>query len=102
MCKQTECCKCPEGKEQIFCGCECHKSKKLTWFEIGHVKDESGETEKVFEADFLSECLKEWIEKGYKSPEYFIDVWETDKEGLGYPLGDIKLEDWIFTDIKNF
>jgi hypothetical protein len=23
--KVTTCCKCPKGKEYIWCGCECHK-----------------------------------------------------------------------------
>lgn len=22
------CCKCPEGKELIFCGCKCHKTNQ--------------------------------------------------------------------------
>ena len=27
---KSECCKCPKGKEFIWCGCECHKETKVS------------------------------------------------------------------------
>jgi len=29
------CCKCPEDKEHIFCGCECHKDNSITYWALG-------------------------------------------------------------------
>lgn len=48
-------------------------------FEIGHVKQcnierNESETESVFSANTFKEVLQVWKEKGYSSPEYFIDV----------------------------
>lgn len=73
---------------------------KRKWFEIGHDKGE--ETEGIFRSELLSDCIKEFKNKGYKSPEYFIDIWESDKEGLGYPIAEIKIDDNLFDNIENF
>lgn len=78
--------------------------KIKTHFEIGHLKyfghDVIGETlletESVFHANSLTECINEWRDKNYSEPEYFIDVWETDSEGIPFPVGDIKMEKWMF------
>lgn len=74
--------------------------KIKTHFEIGHIKDEQlngmQETESVFHANSLTECINEWRDKNYSEPEYFIDVWETDSEGTPFPVGDIKIEKWMF------
>lgn len=43
--KRTTCCRCPEGKELIFCGCECHKEQgnSFACIECGKVySEESG------------------------------------------------------------
>ena len=80
---------------------------KTIHFEIGHirtlspyeVKNQEDETESVFFSDNLSDCLKEFAEKGYKEPEYFIDVWEQDGiENPPYPIADIKVEAWTLED----
>lgn len=79
---------------------------KILHFEIGHVKNyeierTEDETESVFSADCLSDCLKEFAEKGYKQPEYFIDVWEQDgEENPPYPIADIKIDDWTLADYQ--
>jgi hypothetical protein len=65
----------------------------MAHFEIGH--DKGTETESVFRADTLQECLTEWKQKGYNKPEYFIDIWE-EVNGVPYPIADINIEDWIF------
>jgi len=68
-------------------------------FEIGHIKEvinDIHETESVFSSDSLKECIKEWKIKKYTTDKYFIDVWETEKTGLSYPIADIKIADWIF------
>jgi len=74
-------------------------SEIKTHFEIGHIKDEQEdvyrkETESVFTANSLTECINEWKDKGYSEPDYFIDVWETDFEGTPFPVGDVKMENW--------
>lgn len=65
-------------------------------FEIGHIhsinqEDGTEETESVFSADSLSECLAEFKTKGYTEPEYFIDVWETRCGDIPYPVADVKV-----------
>jgi hypothetical protein len=64
----------------------------MAHFAIGQVKE--NETQTVFTADTLEECLLEWIKNNYSNPEYFIDVWEK-MNGTPFPIADIKFEDWI-------
>jgi len=64
-------------------------------FEIGKENLETHETSFVYSGDTFKEVLQIWKEQGYSSPEYFIDVWETDKEGTPYPLTDIKVDDFM-------
>jgi len=71
-----------------------------THFEIGKIKqlDEHGntETQSVFWADTLSECIKEFKKQNYNLKDYFIDVWEAEGEGISKPIADINLGKWIF------
>lgn len=64
-------------------------------FEIGHIIN-SVQTEGIFKSDLLSDCIKEWEEKGYNDKDYFIDVWEFNSDNIPYPVADVKIEDWIF------
>lgn len=66
-----------------------------TRFEIGQTI--VGESQLVFAADCLSDCLKHWEDQGYSKDEgYFIDIWEQSENGEWYPLADIKIENWNF------
>ena len=69
-------------------------------FEIGHLTTEiqNGKqvTESVFSSSTFTECLKEFKEKGYNTREYFIDVWEKDKNGASYPLAEINIDEFYF------
>lgn len=40
--------------------------------------------------------IKEFKEKGYNTREYFIDVWEKDKNGASYPLAEINIDEFYF------
>lgn len=64
-------------------------------FEIGKENGETHETMFIYSGDTFKEVLQIWKERGYTSPNYFIDVWETDKEGTPYPLVDIKVDAWM-------
>lgn len=72
------------------------------FFAIGHYKNgfdedaEDNETESVFTSKSLVEVIKEFQNKKYTEPNYFIDVWEKDEDGLSYPVADIKIQNWIF------
>lgn len=70
-------------------------------FEIGQENLVTHETNFVYGADTLKEVLQIWKEQGYTSPEYFIDIWETDKDGTPYPLVDIKVDDWLLQHYTN-
>jgi hypothetical protein len=77
---------------------EIGHNRKLNPYEIENMEDT---TESVFRSDCLSDCLKEFAEKGYTEPEYFIDVWEQDGiENPPYPLGDIKIDAWTLADYQ--
>lgn len=78
-------------------------------YEIGHIIKNNGEadnfgvndTESVFRADTLSECLEEFAKQGYTTEDYFIDVWEQDGESNPpYPIADIKLDDATLADSR--
>jgi len=70
-----------------------------THFEIGEnigFNEGGFETQTVFSASTLSECIEEWKRQKYTSAKYFIDVWETKNDGCPYHKADIKIENWIF------
>ena len=71
-------------------GSKCEQCEKesvcIIHFEIGTIiSEESTETTSVFTSGSLIECLKEWEEKKYARPKYFMDVWENDN-----PIIEIK------------
>ena len=44
--KSKTCCKCPKGKELVFCGCKCHKKPKGGY----GMKNEQGFTRRIEQA----------------------------------------------------
>lgn len=72
MC-QKSCCKCPEGKEKIFCSCECHKEKDY----IVHLK--SFRIKATSEEEAQKEAEKK-LKKGFKLPDLMIEEVEEDEE----------------------
>lgn len=61
-------------------------------FEIGTIRKEgSTETKSVFISKSLVNCIKEWKEKEYTFPKYFIDVWENE-----YPVAELDIKRTIF------
>jgi len=51
------------------------------------------ETASVFFSSSLNKCLKEWEDKKYTTPEYFIDVWEQDKFKTPFPVAEININE---------